>query len=200
MTPYNFSISTRSVLKQTESHYPYLTVQEEMQSMLNFSQGEDMTLGVYYKKFNTRIAIADCAGFLLVTKSLLDTESEVLFQGTLGFKALQANKKVEVEKATRDKYLAVLYLMRSGKRNLQLQNDIKNDHAKGVENSFLTTVALTMQIMNDFKLVIMESSNQASLGTAFTQGGTAKKQSKSRLTDAKWNALSPEAKSKLIEK
>ncbi len=28
----------KSVLKQTESHYPYLAVQEEMQSMLNFFQ------------------------------------------------------------------------------------------------------------------------------------------------------------------
>ena len=35
------------VLKQTESHYPYLAVQEESRSMLNFSQGNDMTLGMY---------------------------------------------------------------------------------------------------------------------------------------------------------
>ncbi len=41
------------VLKQTESHYPYLAVQEEMRSMLNFAQGEDMTLGMYYEKFST---------------------------------------------------------------------------------------------------------------------------------------------------
>jgi hypothetical protein len=109
-----------------------------MQSILNFSQGQDMTLGAYYKKFNTCVAIEERAGCAFVTKSLLDTESEVLFLGTLGFKALQANKKVKVEKAARDKYLAVLYLMRSGKRHLQLQNDIKNDHAKGMENSFLT--------------------------------------------------------------
>ena len=39
------------VLKQTESHYPYLAVEEELRSMLNFSQGDDMTLGMYYKKF-----------------------------------------------------------------------------------------------------------------------------------------------------
>ena len=68
------------VLKQTESHCPYLAVQEEMRSMLNFSQGEDMTLGAYYKKFNTRVAIADCAGCLFGTKSLLDTETEIVFQ------------------------------------------------------------------------------------------------------------------------
>ena len=121
------------VLKQTESHYPYLTVQEEMRSMLNFSQGEDMTLGAYYEKFNTRVAIADCAGCLFVTKSLLDTKTEMAFPGTAGFNALQANEKSKVEKAARDKYLAILYLMRSGKRHLQLQNDIKNDHAKGVK-------------------------------------------------------------------
>ena len=30
----------KSVLKQTESHSPYLEIQEEMRSMLNFSQGE----------------------------------------------------------------------------------------------------------------------------------------------------------------
>ena len=93
----------------------------------------------------------------------------------MGVDTPQANEKVKVEKAARDMYLAVLYLMRSGKRHLQLQNDIKNDHAKGVENSFPTTVASEMQIMNDFKPVITESSNQASLGTAFAQGGTAQK-------------------------
>ena len=35
------------VLKQTENHYPYLAVQEESRSMLNFAQGDDMTLGMY---------------------------------------------------------------------------------------------------------------------------------------------------------
>lgn len=30
------------VLKQIESHYPYLEVQEEARSMLNFAQGDDM--------------------------------------------------------------------------------------------------------------------------------------------------------------
>ena len=49
----------------------------------------------------------------------------------------------------------------------------------GVENSFLTAVALAKQIMNDFKPVITESSNQTLLGMAFAQEGTAKKQSKS---------------------
>ena len=42
------------VLKQTESHYPYLEVQEESRSMLNFSQGNEMTLVMYYEKFTTR--------------------------------------------------------------------------------------------------------------------------------------------------
>ncbi len=68
--------------------------------------------------------------------------------------------------------------MRSGKHHLQLQNNIKNDHAKGVENSFLTTVTLAMQIMNDFKPVITETNIQASLGTALAQGGKTKKHSK----------------------
>ena len=89
--------------------------------------------------------------------------------------------------------------MRSGKHILQLQNDIKNDYAKGVENSFPATVAAAMQIMNNFKVVIMEASQQVSLGTAFAQR-SSKKQSKGRLTDEQWNALSPEEKTKLIKK
>jgi len=68
-------IIEKYTLKQTESRYPYLAVQEEMWSMLNFSQGEDMTLGAYYKKFNTQVAIADCTGCAFVTESLLDNKT-----------------------------------------------------------------------------------------------------------------------------
>ena len=57
------------VLKQTESHYPYLAVQEELRSMLNFAQGDDMTLGMYYEKFTTRVAIAERAGCSFVSHS-----------------------------------------------------------------------------------------------------------------------------------
>ncbi len=67
------------VLKQTESHYPYLAVQEESRSMLNFAQSNDMTLGMYYKKFTTCVAIAERAGCSFVTPSLLDSETETLF-------------------------------------------------------------------------------------------------------------------------
>ena len=64
---------------QTESHYPYLAVQEESRSMLNFAQGNDMTLGMYYEKFATRVAIAEREGCSFVTQSLLDLETEILF-------------------------------------------------------------------------------------------------------------------------
>ena len=57
-----------------------------------------------------------------------------------------------------------------------------------------------MQIMNDFKPVETKSNNQVLLGTAFAQGGSSKKQTKGRLTDAQWNAFSPAEKTKLIEK
>ena len=109
-------------------------------------------------------------------------------------------ERLKVEKAAKDKYLAVLFLMRSGKRHLQLQNDIKNDHAKGVDNAFPTTIASAMQILNDYKPVVTEAPKQAALGTAFAQGGSNKKKTEGQLTDAQWNALSPEAKSALVKK
>jgi hypothetical protein len=184
------------VLKQTESHYPYLVVQEEMQSMLNFSQGEDMSLGMFYEKFTTRVAIADRAGCIFTTPALLDVEADVMFSsddgGTTSYESLTLDQKATVNKTCRDKYLATLYLMRSGKRHTQLKNDIKNDHAKGVENSFPTTFASAMQIMNDFKPVMTEASVPLSLGTAFVQRGV-KRPLKVQLSDEAWNVLTPEA-------
>ena len=59
------------VLKQTESHYPYLAVQEESRSMLNFTEGNDMTLGMYYKRFTTCVAIAERAGCSFVSSTYL---------------------------------------------------------------------------------------------------------------------------------
>ena len=56
-----------------------------------------------------------------------------------------------------------------------------------------------MQIMNNFKPVIMEATRQVSLGTAFAQT-SSKKQSKGQLTDEQWNVLSHEKKTKLIAK
>ena len=69
------------VLKQTESHYPYLAVQEESRSMLNLAQGDDMTIGAYYEKFTTRMAIFERAGCSFVTQYLLDTETVILYPG-----------------------------------------------------------------------------------------------------------------------
>ena len=157
-----------------------------------------MTFGMYYEKFTTCVAIAERAGCSFVTPSLLDSKTETQFPSQ-DYHALGDPDRLKVEKAAKDKYLAVLFLMRSGKRHLQLQNDIKNDHAKGAENAFPSTIASAMQILNDYKPVVTEAPKQAALGTAFAQDGS-KKKTKGRLTDQQWNALSPEAKSALIQK
>ena len=79
-------------MKQTESHYPYLAIKEEMWSMLNFSQGEEMTSGMYNKKFHTQVAISKSAGCTFMMESLLGTEVELLYPG-LPYKSLQATEK-----------------------------------------------------------------------------------------------------------
>jgi hypothetical protein len=186
------------VLKQTESHYPYLAVQEESRSMLNFAQGDDMTIGAYYEKFITRTSIFERQGCSFVNQHLLDTEVVILYPGQT-YDALTPEEKARTQKIARDKYLGTLFLMRSGKRYQQPQIDIKNDHAKGVDGAFPDSLPAAMQIMNDWKPLVAETNTQVSLGTAFTQEGK-KKQSKGRLPDAEWNALSPEAKSKLVQK
>ena len=74
-----------------------------------------MTLGAYYEKFNTCIAIAERAGCSFVRMLLLDNKTEVLYPGTNSFDDLQPEEQSKVEKSARDKYLAVFYIMRSGK-------------------------------------------------------------------------------------
>ena len=94
------AIIKKYVLKQTESHYPYLAVQEESRSMLNFVQGDDMTLGMYYEKFTTRVAIAERTGCSFVTQSLLDSETEVLFPSQ-GYSVIGEPEKLKVQKLQR---------------------------------------------------------------------------------------------------
>ena len=68
-----------------------------------------------------------------------------------------------------------------------------------MENAFPSTVASAMQILNDFKPVVTETAKQVALGTAFAQDGKTK-QSKGRLFDEAWNALSPKQKTVLVKK
>ena len=136
------------VLKQTESHYPYLAVQEQSRSMLNFAQGDDVNIGTYYEKFTTRIAIYERQGCSVVNQYLLDTETVLLYPGQT-YDALTSDEKAKTQKVAKDKYLGVLFLMRSGKRYQQLQNDIRNDHAKGIDGAFPDSLPAAMQIMND---------------------------------------------------
>ena len=68
--------------------------------MLNFSQGDDMTLGMYYEKFTTRVAIAERAGCSFVTQHLLDSETELLYQGQ-DYSALSDVEKAKVERLQR---------------------------------------------------------------------------------------------------
>ena len=133
-----------------------------------------------------------------VNQHLLDTETVILYPGQT-YDALTPDKKARTQKIARDKYLGTLFLMRSGKRYHRLQIDIKNDHAEGIDGAFPDRFPAAMQIMNDWKPLVAETNSQVSLGTAFAQEGK-KKQSKGRLPDAEWNALSPEAKSKLVQK
>ena len=145
-------------------------------SMLNFAQGDDMNIGTYYEKFTTRMAIFERQGCSFVNQYLLDAETVLLYPGQT-YDALTPEEKARTQKVARDKYLGVLFLMRSGKRYQQLQIDIKNDHAKGVDGAFPDSLPAAMQIMNDWKPLVPETNGQVLLGTAFAQEGK-KKQSK----------------------
>ena len=82
--------------------------------MLNFAQGDDMTIGAYYETFTTRIAIFERQGCSFVNQYLLDTETVILYPGQT-YDVLTPDEKARTQKVAKDKYLGVLFLMRSGK-------------------------------------------------------------------------------------
>ena len=67
------------------------------------------------KKFTTLMTIFERQGCSFVNQYLLDTETVLLYLGQT-YDALTPDEQARTQKIARDKYLGVLFLMRSGKR------------------------------------------------------------------------------------
>jgi len=117
----------KTVLKQTESKNPYQRVQDEMRALLNFQQAAGMNNNDYYEKTANRVEITLNAGGVFYTPMLLDLEAQEKF--ALDYENLTSDpEKSDVRRITQDKYLAMLYIMRSESLNDQLKDSIKNDY------------------------------------------------------------------------
>jgi hypothetical protein len=83
----------------------------------------------------------------------------------------------------------------------QLKKDVANVYSKGNTNAYPTDINKALTLMNKYKPLKLDTQVVPAQGAFVTgdQGGKKKgKGSKKYLKDAEWNALSPEAQSKII--
>jgi hypothetical protein len=101
-------------------------------------------------------------------------------------------------------YLAYLFLNNSNaKMHSQLKKDVANDYSKGNTNAYPNDIHKALTLMNEYKPLKLDAPVVSAQGTAFvtkSEGGKKKGKGKTKhLKDTEWNALSPEAQSKIIE-
>jgi hypothetical protein len=83
----------------------------------------------------------------------------------------------------------------------QLKKDVANDYSKGNTDVYPKYIHKALTLMNKYKPLKLDAQVVPAQGTAFVTGGQGYKGRKGGkyLQDSEWNALSPEAKSKIIE-
>ncbi len=101
-------------------------------------------------------------------------------------------------------YLAYLFLNNSNaKMHSQLKKDVASDYSKGNTDAYSNDLHKALTLVNEYKPLMLDTPVVSAQGTAFvtnSQGGKKKGKGKTKyLKDTEWNALSPEAQSKIIE-
>ncbi len=114
---------------------------------------------------------------------------------------LPTNKKMVVD-IVKQEYLAYLFINNSNvKMHSQLKKEVANNYSKGNMDAYPKDIHKALTLMNKYKVLKLDAQVVPAQGTAFVTGGQEGKGRKGAkyLQDAEWNALSPEAKSKIIE-
>jgi hypothetical protein len=88
-----------------------------------------------------------------------------------------------------------------------LKKDVANDFSKGSTDAYPTNIHKALTLMNEYKPLKLDAPTLPAQGTAFVTGGKNNKkkggdkgtESKEYIKASKWNELSPEAKTNIIE-
>ncbi len=122
-------------------------------------------------------------------------------------KLSSADKKKIIDQVEQE-YLAYLFLNNSNvKMHTQLKRDMANDYSKGNTNEYPTNIHKNLTLMNEYKPLKLDTPTIPVQGTAFVTGAKGKIKKggdKAAVSDkyrkaSEWNALSPEAQTKIIE-
>ena len=197
-----FKLIEKFVLKQSDNQYKTAVLIAEQLSILQFRQDDQLGNATYYDRFTTRVEVARQAGVCYYSPDLLEDKATQLKMG--GYDTLSDTDKKKVIDSVEQEYLAYLFLNNSNaKMHSQLKKDVANDYSKGNTDAYPNDIHKALTLMNEYKPLKLDTPAVPAQGTAFVtkdQGGKKKGKGKTKyLKDTEWNALSPEAQSKIIE-
>ncbi len=143
------------------------------------------------------------AGVCYYSPELLEDKATQLKMGN--YDTLSSSNKKKVIDAIEQEYSACLFLNNSNaKMHSQLNKDVANDYSKGNTKAYPNDIHKTLTLMHEYKPLKLDAQVIPAQGAAFvTSSQGCKKKGKAvikkYLKDTEWNALSPEALSKIIE-
>ncbi len=160
----------------------------------------------YYDCFTTRVEVVCQAGVCYYSPALLEDKATQLKLGD--YNKLSEDEQKKIIEHIEQEYLANLFLNNSNaKLHTQLKKDVANDYSKRNTDTYPTNIHIALTLMNEYKPLKLDAPTLPAQGTAFVTGGRNNKrkggdkgaESKEYIKASKWNELSPEAKTKIIE-
>jgi hypothetical protein len=197
-----FKLIEKFVLKQSNNQHRTAVLIAEQLSILQFCQDDQLGNAAYYDRFTTRVEVARQAGVCYYSPDLLEDKTTQLKLGSYDT-LLDADKKKVIDSVEQE-YLAYLFLINiNAKMHSQLKKDVVNDYSKGNTDAYPNDIHKALTLMNEYKPLKLDTTAVPAQGTAFVnkyQVGMKKGKGKTKyLKDTEWDALSPEAQSKIIE-
>jgi hypothetical protein len=174
--------------------------------ILTFWQDDHLGNAAYYDCFTTRVEVVCQAGVCYYSPALLEDKATQLKLGD--YNKLSEDEQKKIIEHIEQEYLANLFLNNSNaKLHTQLKKDVANDYSKRNTDTYPTNIHIALTLMNEYKPLKLDAPTLPAQGTAFVTGGRNNKrkggdkgaESKEYIKASKWNELSPEAKTKIIE-
>jgi hypothetical protein len=200
-----FKLIEKFILKQSDNQYRMVVLIAKQLSILLFCQDDHLGNAAYYDCFTTRVEVACQAGVCYYSPDLLEDKTIPLKLDD--FDMLSSADKKKIIDQVKQEYLAYLFLNNSNaKMHTQLKKAVVNDYSKGNANAYPTNIHKALTLMNEYKPLNLDAPTIPAQGTAFvtgTKGDKKKGGDKAAVTDkylkaSEWNALSPEAQTKII--
>jgi hypothetical protein len=141
-----YRLIERTVLAQTEYHYPFATVYDQELSFYSFKQ-QNLSNPQWYERFNTKVDVIGSIGVTGQHKVLLEYVSQESY--TRAFMDLGAMEQQLVIDNDEERYVSYAFLRKSGTQHGNLKVDLQNDFTTG-DNLYPKNRQQTLHLLDKY--------------------------------------------------